>query len=179
MLGGDFVINLPEHHPYKTYGTNHDKRGLPAPVNCNPGHSQRRKNRTYVGTRVKNTGGKGAFFFREIFSGGFDGGREVTRLTYRQYSAGNHKTNNRYRNCRYTRNRQHIIREMTNGYRVGMHDGADRPDNNRDYIAQLSTKFVDHTTGKQHGNGVHKLEYRRDIGVVAVSPAKLFGERRC
>ena len=60
-----------------------------------------------------------------------------------------------------------------------MHHGAGRPDTDRDDVGLFGADLVDETAGKQHGNRIHKLEYGSDVGVVAVTPAKLRRQIRC
>lgn len=53
-----------------------------------------------------------------------------------------------------------------------MNHRTHRPDYDGQGIAPFGAQLVYQATGKQHGNGIGKLEYGGYIGVIAVRPSE-------
>ena len=78
------ITGPPPREPHQPQSAGENKYRAPAVMDIDPWDRQRRRDDPQIGSGVEDAGSRGAFFLREPFGGGLDGGGKISAFTEAQ-----------------------------------------------------------------------------------------------
>ena len=153
MLLRPAIEDQPGGEPDDAEYAGRDEGEAPAILDGQPWHQQRRDDRADIGAGVEQADREGAFLLREPFGHRLDAGGEIAGFADAQAKAGEG--------------------ELGHAMHAAMGDMGDRPDDDRDGIAQPRADRVDQAAKAQITDRIGRLEPEDDIGIVGFRPVHL------